>query len=129
MYVNPYIVSTIGFIFNVIIILFKVFDEKNNFFGINLTKEVAEIDYFYSITTNTINFSKFDRINHDDVKELIEKKLALCNQDSFSLNTKLYFILHCLLNYVLKSFEEEYTKILQQIQTLASSGQIADPRL
>ena len=129
MYVNPYNVSTLGFLNNIIFILLKFLDDKNTFFGTNLMKEIADIDYFYSITTNTVNFSKFERINSDDVKDIFEKEYEVYNKQSYSLNTKLYFIIHCLLNYVLKNLEEEYRKILNQVQTYVSSGLFNDPKL
>lgn len=129
MYVNPYVVSSIGFLNNITYILMKYLDEKNNFFGNNLLKETADINHFFSITTNRINFSKFERINSDDVRELVEKEFESYNHDSYSLNTIIYFMLHCLLNYTMKNFEEEYKKLLQQIQTYVSSGLISDPKL
>lgn len=106
-------------------------DSSNNSepLGIDsLFEYVDNIDVFYSITTNTINFSKYDVINPEVAKEVIANELEKQNSREFNLVTKLFFIIHSLLSYFVKGLDEQYTKAAQQLSELYRANMIQDPK-
>ena len=129
MMANPYIVSSNGFILNVLYMLLKYLDDKNGLFNLHLLTEIPELSPNFTLTTNKINFPKFDRINPENIKEYVESETENANGTSFSANTVIYYSIHILLNYVLKNIDEQYKKIAQEINIYIAARNFMDPKL
>jgi hypothetical protein len=90
---------------------------------------IEQIDLMYSITTNTVNFSKFDTINSEKAKDIITNELEKQNLKEFNITTKLFFLCHVLLSYFVKSLDDEYAKVAEQLSTMYRSNMMNDPKL
>ena len=124
---NNKILSKNTFLFNLLIILnkifFKEYDEgmKNDY---NLSKfifkMVQNIDPLFTLTNNYIPFDKFDRMNPEIVQNFME------DQDyhdvipkEFNIYTKLYFIHQTLTKFVISNFNSSYENIVKKIKALS----------
>ena len=124
---NNKILSKNTFLFNLLIILnkifFKEYDEgmKNDY---NLSKfifkMIQNIDPLFTLTNNYIPFDKFDRMNPEIVQNFME------DQDyhdiipkEFNIYTKLYFIHQTLTKFVISNFNISYENIVKKIKALS----------
>jgi len=131
--------STIGFLLNILILVLKLFFEfQGNIYNVNLSninigynnivfKIIAQIDPLFTLSTNKINFFKYDRVNGDLAKEIINNDDDEFNLKDFNLTTKLFFVTHTLINLTIKSFDEEVNYILKKYEDLIQEGKTSDP--
>ena len=125
MYSNPYLVSSIGFLLNTVIVLLKIFFEFENK-NHTIFEIVADIDILYATTSNELPFAKNDRINEDDAKTILNSSNFA--SESFNQTTKLFFTIHNMLSYFIKNLDEEYTKLAQQLSNMFKMNLVNDPR-
>jgi len=132
MYANSFITSSFGFLMNVISVLLKIFyEDKNLKNNDEIFEIVKEIDLVHCITTHPINFSKYERINNEDsIRDYLNSfSVDLLNKEKYNNKTKLYFIINILQFYIVKNFDEEYSKIINQISEMIHQGKRDDPLL
>ena len=123
---NNKILSKNTFLFNLLIILnkifFKEYDEgiKNDY---NLSKfifkVVENIDPLFCLSDNYILFDKFDRMNPEIVHIFMEDnnyKDLIPNE--FNIYTKLYFIHETITKFVISNFNSSYDKLTKKIKAL-----------
>lgn len=131
MYQNNQTTSTIGFLLNCLVILLKIFFEQQNFLGLTYSEYVfnivSEIDPLFTLSKNKINFSKFDRVNPDLVKEIIENEEEEYNYKDYSLATQLFFGMNHLMAISIKSFDEELGFIANKYDDLIKENKTSDP--
>jgi hypothetical protein len=110
---------------NIVFALLEIFfkDFNNNFFEL-----IENIDVFFTITSNAIDFSKFDRVNIETVKEIIGSEQEKQNLKQFNKTTKLFFIIHSLIVYFIKGIDDQYTKAAQQLSELYRNNMLQDAR-
>jgi hypothetical protein len=114
---------------NISYTLLKIFFEKIPNHNVdNLLAYVDEIDILYSVTNNTINFQKFEVINSDSAKEIINNLTDKDNSKDFNIITKLFFIIHNIMFYFVKALDEQYTKSAQQLSELFRANMLGDPK-
>jgi hypothetical protein len=134
MYANPYTTSTIGFLFNSMIILLKLFFENENLGVSNesIFEYIKEIDILYSLSTLNVNFNKFDRVNPTIAREIqtLEevKQNNKISENKFNLCTKLFFLIHNIMSYFIKNLDDEYVKLSQQIGEMYKMNMMNDPK-
>ena len=111
--------------------LLKIFfdEDRSNYSDDLIFQIINKIDISYSISNNTINFDKFDRINAEKVKDLIGIEKEKQNLISQNKITKLFFIIHLILSYFIKTLDDEYAKIANQLNEMFRANLINDPRL
>jgi hypothetical protein len=129
MYANPYTTSSIGFLMNHAFGLLKLFFDKANYSEDMIFEIIDNIDVLFTLTNNSINYDKFDRVNSDKIKEMILTEMEKQNSKSFNKTTKLFFIIHCILTYFLKNLDDEYTKLANQLNDMFKMNMSNDPRL
>ena len=132
MYSNAYITSSFGFIMNIIYVLLRLFYEDNNLKNNDdIFQIIKEIDLVYCITTSPINFEKFERINNEDSIRSFLNSFShdVIDKEKYNNRTKLYFIINILQFYIIKSFDEEYSKIINQMSAMIRMGKRDDPIL
>ena len=123
---NNKILSKNTFLFNLLIILnkifFKEYDEgiKNDY---NLSKfifkVVENIDPLFSLTNNYIPFDKFDRMNQEIVHNFMDdNNYKDIIPTEFNLYTKLYFIHETINKFVISNFNTSYENITKKIKAL-----------
>ena len=123
---NNKILSKNTFLFNLLIILnkifFKEYDEgiKNDY---NLSKfifkVVENIDPLFSLTNNYIPFDKFDRMNPEIVHNFMDdNNYKDIIPTEFNLYTKLYFIHETINKFVISNFNTSYENITKKIKAL-----------
>ncbi len=128
-FANSYITSSFGFIMNVVAVLLKIFFEDRNLRYSDFVFEIIkEIDFVYCLTTHPLNFSKHERFSSDEItKEYIDTySLEVINKEKYNDKTKLFFLTHILMFYVVKTFDEEYTKIINRISEMMGQGAHSD---
>ena len=112
LYQNDEMLSSNGFLMNILIILNKIifkeyekgFQDEEKYSNF-IFKMVGKIDALFTLTENKIPFSKFDRTNPEIVNEIT--KSENCNDlipPTFNIYTKLFFIQQIVINLVLKNF-------------------------
>jgi hypothetical protein len=127
MYSNPFNTSTIGLLLNSALVLLKIFFKNcdmNDLFSI-----VSNIDISFCMSTNRINFNKFDRVNQERVKDILSAMEDTYNTTEYNISTKLFFIIHSLLAYTLKTLDDEYGKLSNQFGDLVRNNAFSDPKL
>ena len=122
MYSNAQILSSNGFLMNIIIIMNKIIfreyesgiqnEENYSYF---IFKMVGKIDFLFTLTDKYIPFSKFDRTNPEIVTPLI--KGANDNVPAtFSIYTKLFFIQSLFIFLVIKGFMNTVELFSRKVQ-------------
>ena len=132
LYFNPHFTSTSGFLFNITSVLIKMlFDIHNiNKSKNNLLQLIQQIEPLYCITTSPIDFGKFDKVNPDIIKEFVASfENDLPNGDDFNDTTILYFMIHILLSYFIKSIDDEYARTMGSINELYTRNETHDTKL
>ena len=123
---NNKILSKNTFLFNLLIILnkifFKEYDEgiKNDY---NLSKfifkVIENIDPLFCLSENYIPFDKFDRMNPEIVHNFMEdKNYKDLIPKEFNIYTKLYFIHETITKFVISNFHSSYDNITKKIKAL-----------
>jgi hypothetical protein len=132
MYSNPYTTSSIGFLFNSLIIILKLFLEIEDSKNQSLFEMINKIDIMYCLSTTNINFSKFDKINPSISRDIQsseeEKQNNKISENKFNLHTKLFFLAHNIMSYFIKNLDDEYVKISQQVGDLYKMNMMNDPK-
>jgi hypothetical protein len=126
MYANPFNTSTLGLLLNSALILLKIFFKNN---GTNLFSIVSNIDISFCMSNNKINFNKFDRVNQERVRDILSAMEETCNCTEYSETSKLFFIIHSLLAYTLKTLDDEYSKLSNQFGDLVRNNAFNDSKL
>jgi ubiquitin conjugation factor E4 B len=123
--------SSIGMLLNCLIVLLKILFDIQSHLKINYSdfifKVVAQIDPLFTLSNNKINFSKFDRINPDLVKEIIENEGDESNYKEYNLYTQLFFIISTISSLTIKSFDDEIQFISNKFEELYNENKTSDP--
>lgn len=123
--------SSIGMLLNCLIVLLKILFDIQSHLKINYSdfifKVVAHIDPLFTLSNNKINFSKFDRINPDLVKEIIENEGDESNYKEYNLYTELFFIISTISSLSIKSFDDEIQFISNKFEELLNENKTNDP--
>lgn len=132
LYANKMIVSSYGFLFNTIYVLSRIFFEISKELKMNFSqfiqRVIFDVDPLFTISSKFIEFKKYERVNPDIVKEIIENEEENQNFGEFNLITRLFFICHTLINLTIKPFEDEYSRLAEQYDELISSNSINDSK-
>ena len=123
---NNKILSKNTFLFNLLIILNKIFfkeydeGEKSDYnFSKFIFKIVESIDPLFSLTDKYIPFPKFDRLNPEIVQNFMEdQNYEDLIPEEFNIYTKLYFIHETISKFVISNFNISYENIGKKIKTL-----------
>ena len=128
LYKNTEVLSTDGFLMNVIIILNKIIfkeyeagiqnEENYSYF---IFKMVGKIDSLFTLTDKYIPFSKFDRTNPEEVNPLLKE--ANDNAPAtFSIYTKLFFIQQTFIYITIKNFMNTVEMFSRKVQDKISEN-------
>ena len=130
---NYNLTSSIGFIFNCFLIGLNLFFEeckiilnetgKNNIKNSlkeinNIIKIIKKIDFNFVLSDEKIKFSKFNIISSEISKILRENY----KEKEFNNVTKLFFINHILLGYIIVKIKESYYNLFEKIIPFLSQG-------
>jgi hypothetical protein len=74
-----------------------------------------------------LNFDKFDRINLDLIKEIIENTDEEYDLKEYSLNTEIFYSINFLMNITIKSFDDEVNMINNKYEELLKENKTNDP--
>lgn len=115
MYVNHQVASSIGFLLNNLIVLLKIFFDIQNMLNLNnsefLFKVIADIDTLFTASNNKIKFEKFDRVNNDLAKEIIDNETEEQNLKDHNYITEIFFIVASMVAVTVKSFDDEFNNL------------------
>ena len=112
LYKNDDLLSTNGFLLNIVIILNKIifreyekgFQDEERYSDF-IFKIVGKIDALFTLTQNKIPFNKFDRTNPEVVSAIIKDENSKdLVPPTFNIYTQLFFIQQITLSLVLKNF-------------------------
>lgn len=125
-YVNTEVTSSINFLLNTLIIALKIFYDQQNILKLShsefVFRVVSEIDPLFSVSNNRINFSKFDRINNDLAKEIVDNESDDQNKKEPLLNTELYFSIASLVSITIKFIDDEYARMTTKYDELVKAN-------
>ena len=131
LYKNNDILSTNGFLLNIIIILnkiiFKEFEKgiksEQNYSNF-VFKIVGKIDALFTLTDRNIPFSKFDRANPEIVNPIIHDSND--SKDSipptFTIYTKLFFTQEIFIHFTMKNFMKQVENFSRDLQNKIDNG-------
>lgn len=117
MYHKDEFLSRNGFIANLIYIILNIIFEAQDYMEIESPNEfifsfARDIQINFSLSNNRIDFSKFERINSDSVKEILTQiGSEEHNYVEYNLNTELFFIANTLFDFFVKNFDNQYSQI------------------
>jgi hypothetical protein len=118
----------LGLLLNSAYVLLRVFFGKNlndiNFFDI-----INKIDITFAMSSNKLNFSKFERINNEKVKDLITQHEPKSNSTEYNFHTKIFFLIHSILAFCIGKLDEEYHKVGNQFGDMVRANAHGDPKL
>ena len=128
LYKNTEVLSTDGFLMNVIIILnkiiFKEYEagiQNEEHYSYFIFKMVGKIDSLFTLTDKYIPFSKFDRTNPEEVNPLLKE--ANDNAPAtFSIYTKLFFIQQTFIYITIKNFMNTVEMFSRKVQDKISEN-------
>ena len=123
---NNKILSKNTFLFNLLIILNKIFFKEydqglNNDYNLSkfIFKIIENIDPLFSLSNKYIPFDKFDRMNPDIVRHFLEdQNLDDLVPKEFNIYTKLFFIHETISYFVIQNFNSSYDSITKKIKAL-----------
>ena len=121
LYQNSELLTTNGFLMNVIIILNKILfkeyesgiQSEQNYSNF-IFKIVGKIDALFTFTNEYIPFNKFDRTNPEVVNALTKDNEIATG--TFSIYTKLFFIQEIFIYLVLKNFHNTVERFSRKVQ-------------
>jgi ubiquitin conjugation factor E4 B len=124
--------STLGYLLNVLKVLLKIFFDQQTYlskaYSEFIFKTVADIDPLFTLSNNKLNFSKYERVNPDLVKQIIENEEDdEYNYKDYNLTTQLFFIINNIAHLTLKTFDDEITQISQKLEQLYNENKTNDP--
>jgi hypothetical protein len=132
MYQNHSTSSSLGFLLNTLIVLLKIFFDQSTYLKLQypefIFKIISDVDPLFTISNNRINFKKFERVNSDMVKAILENEDDDHNNKEYNLNTQMFFIIHTLLSYTLKTFDDEISFISNKLEELQKENKVNDPQ-
>ena len=117
---NFMVISSHGFLLNILFLSLNLFfnechkkfgDEENVKNKEYKVKAIKYINTKFCLNEKYIKFSKFNEIYSDKIKDYIEENKAKSESIKYNIITKLFFICHCLMNYVLPSLMKFYMEI------------------
>jgi ubiquitin conjugation factor E4 B len=132
LYQSQQTTSTLGYLINVLYIMLKIFFDQFQYmetfteYSDFIFYMVSKIDPLFTISNNKINFSKFDRVNADLVKEIIENENMEQDNKEWSLQTYLYFICSTLITFTIKPLDDELGHLGSKLQQLEKEGKSSD---
>ena len=130
MYVNHQVASSLGFLLNSLIVLLKIFFDIQNILKLNNSeftfKIIADLDSLFTASNNKIKFEKFDRVNNELAKEIIENEIEEQNIKEHNYYTEIYFIVSSLIAVTVKSFDDEFTNLNNKYDELNKANS-SDP--
>jgi hypothetical protein len=106
----------------------KVFFGKN-VSDINIFEIINNIDISFVLSSNKINFNKFERVSQEKVKDIITEQEEKCNNADYKFYTKMFFLINSLLAFCIGRLDEEYSKIGNQFGDMVRANAHGDPRL
>ncbi len=131
MYQNNQNTTSLGFLLNCLCVLMKIFFDLHttnfNLQSISIFKTIAEIDPLYTLARNNINFSKYDRVNADLAKEIINNEDDEYDYKEFNLTTRLFFTIHAMINISVKCLSDEVSKVAQNHDDMIQENKTSDP--
>ena len=136
-YQNNQVLSKNGFLFNTLYFILLIFfdGEYYNEFKPNgeyLFFLVKNINVNFTLSDNRIDFKKYERINTDSAKEIID---TVGNDENnfveYSIYTELYFIANSLFEYLIKNIENQISQITNEFSEMQENNQNykSDPKL
>ena len=111
--------SSNGYLLNVLLILMKIFfrnlekgEQDEKAYSEYIFKVVSDIDPLFSLTNNKIDFSRIERANPNVVHLIIQDE-GYKNDipEKFSIYSELFFIIHMITTYSIKSFTNQITQL------------------
>lgn len=138
LYHNHANVSKNGFLCNVLFIILRIIFDGEIFNNFKNTGEylfflAKNINVNFSLSDNRINFKKFERINTESAKEILETVGSDENNFvEYNINTELFFIGNCLFEYLIKNMDNHITQISNEFSDLqeanSNQGYNTDPK-
>lgn len=110
-----------GFIANVLFIILNIVFEQEQFLELKHPNEflfyfAKDIEVNFSLSNNRIDFSKFERINTESVKEILTN-IGSEEQNfvEYNLNTELFFIANTLFEFLIKNVDSQFSQISSEL--------------
>jgi hypothetical protein len=136
-YQNHSLLTRNGFLCNVLHLILKIIFEGEFFNEFKNPQEYLfylskNINCKFTLSDNRIDFKKFERINTDSAKEILE---TVGNDENnfveYCINTELFFIGNVLFDYLIKNMDSNITQVSNQLSELQegnNQGYNSDPK-
>jgi len=127
-YQNHNMLSKNGFLCNVLHIILKIIFEGEIFNDFKNTGEylfflAKNVNVNFTLSDNRIDFKKFERINTDSAKEILE---TVGNDENnfveYSIHTELFFIGNILFEYLVKNLDNHISQVSNEFSNLQEGG-------
>lgn len=123
-YQNHQALSKNGFLSNVLFVILKIYFEGENFNNFKTAGEylfflAKNVNVYFTLSDNRIDFKKFERINNDSAKEILETVGSEENNFvEYSIYTELFFIGNVLFEYLIKNMDTHISQVSNELEDL-----------